>query len=117
MALLPRNGHALPQTHRRTRQCRADTLYGVVDYLAEYLNYLAFERGLSALTRENYGRDIRLLLALAEKQALSEIKSQHIRRFIATMHARGLSGRSIARSLSAWRGFYEFLCQRSGFSS
>jgi integrase/recombinase XerC len=88
-----------------------------VDYLAEYLNYLAFERGLSALTRENYARDIRSLITLAEKQALSEIKSQHIRRFIATLHARGLSGRSIARSLSAWRGFYDFLCQRSGFSS
>ena len=88
-----------------------------MNYLADYLNHLTFERNLSPLTRESYARDIRLLLNLADKQALSDIKAQHVRRFIGTMHGRGLSGRSIARSLSAWRGFYDFLCQRHGFNS
>jgi integrase/recombinase XerC len=33
-------------------------------------------------------------------------------RFIATLHGRGLSGRSLARMLSAWRTFYRFLLER-----
>lgn len=88
-----------------------------MDYLAEYLNHLAFERGLSSLTRENYARDIKLLLQLCDKQALQEIKPQHIRRFIAAIHSKGLGGKSIARILSAWRGFFDFLGRRHQFSS
>jgi len=88
-----------------------------VDYLAKYLDHLSFERGLSPLTRENYARDIRLLLELVDKQVLQSIQAQHIRRYIASLHGRGLSGRSLARSLSAWRGFFDFLVHRHGFSS
>jgi integrase/recombinase XerC len=87
-----------------------------VDLLADYLGYLAFERGLSPLTRENYGRDIKLLLGLVGGKPLQEIQSQHIRRFIATIHSQGLGGKSIARVLSAWRGFFEFLARRHGFT-
>jgi len=32
------------------------------------------------------------------------------------MHQRGLSGTSIARCLSSWRGFYKWGCRRCGFS-
>lgn len=88
-----------------------------MDYLGDYLKHLTFERGLSPLTRENYARDIRLLLKLADQQALSEIGPPHVRRFIASMHAAGLGGRSIARKLSAWRGFFDFLGRYHGFSS
>ncbi|CAG0986672.1 Tyrosine recombinase XerC [Methylophilaceae bacterium] len=88
-----------------------------MDYLASYLEHLAFERNLSPLTRENYARDIRLLLGLAEKLALEDLTSHHIRRFIASMHGRGLGGKSIARILSAWRGFFDFLIRRYGFTS
>ena len=34
------------------------------------------------------------------------------RRFLATLHARGLSGQSLARMLSAWRAFYRFAIER-----
>jgi integrase/recombinase XerC len=88
-----------------------------VDYLAKYLDHLSFERGLSPLTRENYARDIRLLLELVDKQNLQDIQAQHIRRFIANLHGRGLGGRSIARGLSAWRGFFDYLVQRHDFSN
>jgi len=33
-------------------------------------------------------------------------------RFVATLHGRGLSGRSLARMLSAWRAFYRDLIER-----
>ncbi len=36
----------------------------------------------------------------------------HIRRFVAQMHGQGLSGRSLARLLSAWRGFFLWLGER-----
>ncbi|HEY8118445.1 MAG TPA: tyrosine recombinase XerC [Methylophilaceae bacterium] len=88
-----------------------------MDYLAKYLDHLSFERGLSPLTRENYARDIRLLLELVDKQNLQDIQAQHIRRFIANLHGRGLGGRSIARGLSAWRGFFDYLVQRHDFSN
>jgi integrase/recombinase XerC len=83
-----------------------------VDYLASYLDHLAHERGLSPLTRENYARDIRALLQLAGETGLKELQTQHIRRFIATLHGRGLGGKSIARMLSAWRGFFSYLSRR-----
>jgi integrase/recombinase XerC len=83
-----------------------------MDHLAQYLDYLTFERGLSVHTRENYARDIRLLLTLAADQPLDSLQPQHIRRFIATLHGRGLGGRSIARMLSAWRGFFDHLGRR-----
>lgn len=87
-----------------------------MDYLADYLDHLTFERGLSPLTRENYARDIRHLLNLVGEQPLKDIQPQHIRRYIATIHSRGLGGRSVARSLSAWRGFFDFLARRHGFT-
>lgn len=90
----------------------------MIDYLHGYLDYLAHERGLSPLTRENYARDIRLLLQLADQQpSLNDLQPQHIRRYVATLHGGGLGGNSIARALSAWRGFFEYLGQRHGFKS
>lgn len=88
-----------------------------MNYLNEYLDYLSFERGLSPLTKENYARDIRHLLALAEEKPLSELNASHIRRYIAALHARNLGGKSIARILSAWRGYFEFLGLRQGYSN
>lgn len=88
-----------------------------MDYLTSYLQHLTFERGLSPLTRENYARDIKLLLSLADKIPLGELTSHHIRRFIGTIHGRGIGGRSIARHLSAWRGFFDYLTQQHGFTS
>lgn len=88
-----------------------------MDYLASYLDHLAHERGLSPLTCENYARDIRALLQLAGDTGLKELQTQHIRRFIATLHGRGLGGKSIARMLSAWRGFFSYLSRRHGLDN
>ncbi|MDP3742940.1 MAG: tyrosine recombinase XerC [Methylotenera sp.] len=85
-------------------------------YLNDYLQHLTFERGLSALTCKNYARDIHLLASLAEGASLESVKNIQVRRFIATMHGRGLSSKSIARALSAWRGFYDYLIGHKGFT-
>ena len=79
-----------------------DTLHG-------FLAHLRNERRYSPLTAENYARDIRRLFKLADPTPLGELKSHHIRRFVAQLHAQGLGGKSLARMLSAWRSFYNYL--------
>jgi integrase/recombinase XerC len=86
-----------------------------VDLLTEYLNFLNFERGLSPLTRENYARDIQQLFILSDGTALNALQTAHIRRYIASLHGKGLGGKSIARMLSSWRGFFDYLMQRHGY--
>jgi len=73
-----------------------------------YLEHLANERRLSRLTVANYARDIASLLALAGGVPLRRMDAQQIRRHVAQLHARGLDGRTLARMLSAWRGFLGF---------
>jgi len=85
-------------------------------YLNDYIQHLTFERGLSTLTCKSYARDIQLLESLADNANLELIKTQQVRRFIATMHSRGLSSNSIARALSAWRGFYDYLIHHKGYT-
>lgn len=81
-----------------------------------YLTHLAAERGLSEHTLSNYARDVRLLLQKIDSTALADIRVHDIRRIIATLHAKGLSGKSLARTLSAWRGFYHYLSKRHGYT-
>ena len=86
--------------------------------VSAYLDELAQQRRQSPHTVSNYRRDLRVLCELAGesgeagKTKLHEIQSHQIRRFVAQLHARGLGGRSLARTLSAWRGFYGWLGQR-----
>ena len=77
-----------------------------------WLAELAGQRRQSVHTIAAYRRDLALLIelaGLAGNLALAAIEPHHIRRFVAQLHARGLSGRSLARVLSAWRGFYRWL--------
>ena len=90
-----------------------------MNYLEAYLNHITFERGLSKLTQKNYARDIQLLLdnSVDNATSLNELKPANIRQLIAKIHGRGLGGKSIARMLSAWRGFFDYLVKQHSFSS
>jgi integrase/recombinase XerC len=77
-----------------------------------WLKELAEQRRLSPHTVEAYGRDLEALLEMAGATPLEQLQPQDIRRAIARLHARNLSGRSLARMLSAWRGFYRWLGKR-----
>ena len=81
-----------------------------------YISHLANERRLSPLTCENYSRDISTLLKLAAKIPLDQLKIHNIRRFVAQLHGKGISGRSLARMLSAWRGLYNYLARDHGYT-
>jgi integrase/recombinase XerC len=82
-----------------------------------YLDELAQQRRLSAHTVKNYGRDLDLLGELIGELpgecGFGAIETHHIRRFVAQLHGRGLGGRSLGRTLSAWRGFYRWLGQHA----
>lgn len=85
--------------------------------LKSYLDHLAGERRLAAHTVVNYRRDIEALIALAAGMPLDRLQTHEIRRFVAQLHARGLDGRSLARALSAWRGFFHYLARDHGYGS
>lgn len=85
-------------------------------HLDDYLQHLTFERGLSAHTLKNYTRDIQLLQGLAQDTDFAAIQNTQIRGFIAALHSRGLSSKTIARALSAWRGFFNYLIHHKGFT-
>jgi integrase/recombinase XerC len=74
-----------------------------------YLTHLRTERRLATNTLGAYARDLAVLEALAGDNALETLGSPHIRRFAAALHGKGRSPRSLARTLSAWRGFYDWL--------
>lgn len=71
----------------------------------------AFEQHLAtrpAHTRDAYRRDVKALQELADGAPLAQLSPAQLRRFLATLHARGLSGKSLARVLSGWRALYRF---------
>lgn len=76
-----------------------------------YLHELHVVRQLSLHTIKAYRADLQTLFdhVEAERCALTEVSNALIRRWMAELHAQGLSARSIARTLSAWRGFYDWL--------
>jgi integrase/recombinase XerC len=86
-------------------------------YLDGYLAWLRNEKQYSGLTAENYARDLRHLFELAEETPLADLKIHQIRRYIAQLHGHGLGGRSLARMLSTWRGFFKYLMRDHGLTS
>jgi integrase/recombinase XerC len=84
--------------------------------IAAYLDALKFERQLSPHTLESYTRELAVLQRLGAQHAanvdLTQLQSHHIRRMMAQLHGDGLSGRSIARALSAWRGWFKWMALR-----
>jgi len=77
--------------------------------IAEFLSHLQNERRLSPHTVSGYGRDLEALLAELGEAPLEQLQNPQVRRAAAKLHARGLSGHSIGRALSAWRTFYRWL--------
>lgn len=82
-----------------------------------WLGTLEHQRRLSPHTLANYSRALELLFKLKEEAPLRDLEAQHIRRFVARLHAAGLSGRTLALTLSAWRGLYQWLARQKGFAA
>jgi integrase/recombinase XerC len=82
---------------------------------ANVAHLAAFDGALAtrpAHTRNAYLRDARALALLAGDHDMARLAARELRRFLAMLHGRGLSGRSLARMLSSWRAFYRMLQDR-----
>ena len=80
--------------------------------LAEFIRHLASEKRHSPRTCDSYQRDLLRLanwLGSSGFVAWQRVTNHDLRRYVATLSREGLSGRSIARHLSATRRFYQFL--------
>lgn len=80
-----------------------------------FIDHLTYERRLSPLTCASYARDIRILLNYLSNGDLEQVQVANIRQMIAQSHGKGLSPKSLARILSAWRGFYHYLIRDHHF--
>ena len=81
------------------------------DLVREFLTYIQVEKGLSANTLQSYARDIAKLQSWAETnhKPIERLDRKDLREWIARMSRDGLAPSSISRSVSAARGFFNFL--------
>jgi integrase/recombinase XerD len=81
------------------------------DLVKEYLTYIQVEKGLARHTLESYARDLARLDALAAKsgKSVAELTRPDLRKWIAQLSREGLAPSSVARAVSAARGFFRFL--------
>ena len=87
------------------------------EQVAAYLAYLASQRRASAHTLSNYRRELLRLIELAGGLAPDALGAPQIRGFAGRLHAGGLAPRSVARALSAWRGFFRWRIRQLGAST
>ena len=81
------------------------------DLSKEFLNYIQVEKGLARQTLKSYAHDLKRLESWAAKsgKSLPELKRPDLRKWIASLSREGLAPSSIARAVSAARGFFRFL--------
>ncbi|MCI0452036.1 MAG: tyrosine recombinase XerC [Candidatus Latescibacteria bacterium] len=90
--------------------------------IERFRTHLAHERGLSPRTVEAYASDLASLSAfLAEhgkdRAQAGSVDATALRAYLAAEVARGLSGRSMMRRVSALRSFFRFLEKRGAIAS
>ena len=81
------------------------------DFVKEFLTYLQVEKGLARQSLESYKRDLIRLQSWANKndKQISALTRADLRKWIASLSREGLAPASIARTVSATRGFFKFL--------
>ena len=79
--------------------------------IRRYIRYLKLERNYSPNTIDAYRHDLHLLLIHLSGQGLTppDVKLDHLQRFAAWIHERGIGPKSQARILSGVRTFYHYL--------
>lgn len=90
------------------------------DYLDRFFIYLESERKYSKHTLSAYQRDIKAFnqyCAENGQTVWADINEAFVRRFVATQHRKGLSGRSLQRQLSAIRTLFNYLCRHYGLEN
>lgn len=81
------------------------------DLQKEFLTYIQVEKGLARHTLESYERDLTRLQkwAVGNGKEVAALTRADLRKWIASLSRDGLAPTSIARAVSATRGFFKFL--------
>jgi integrase/recombinase XerC len=82
----------------------------------DYLDALKHQRRLAGATLSNYARALEVLLQL-HKKPIATLEAAEVRRAVAILHSKGLSARTLALVLSAWRGWFTWLVRHRGFKA
>jgi integrase/recombinase XerC len=80
----------------------------------DYLDALKHQRRLSPATLRNYAHALELLLHFLAGEKPESVEPAQVRRAIALLHGKGLSPRTLALVLSAWRGWFRWLVRHRG---
>lgn len=83
--------------------------------IAEFLQYQHDVRAVSAHTLSGYGRDLQHFAAFCSQRpcaTAADVTEADVRHWVASLHRRGQSPRSIQRALSALRSLYRYLAER-----
>ncbi len=78
----------------------------------QFLSELSTQRRASRHTLAAYRADLGRLVQLAGGRSLAALTADDVRQYMTKLHASGLAPASIARTLSAWRSTYRWLCER-----
>ena len=78
----------------------------------QFLDHLARQRRLSPHTVAAYRGDLAELAELTGGRPLAQLLAADVRHALARLHASGIAPASLARKLSAWRGFFDWLGRR-----
>ena len=81
------------------------------DFIKDHLTYLQVEKGLARHTLDSYRRDLTRLDRWASKSGkpVADLTRPDLRKWIANLSREGLAPSSVARAVSAARGFFKFL--------
>lgn len=81
------------------------------DFAKEFLTYLQVEKGLARQSLDSYRRDLDRLQTWSNKNGkqVADLTRADLRKWIASLSREGLAPTSIARAVSATRGFFKFL--------
>ncbi|QWE16611.1 tyrosine recombinase XerC [Polynucleobacter sp. AP-Nino-20-G2] len=92
----------------------SQTLAELHPLVQEYLHELHVLRQLSPHTLKAYRMDLSELQTFAADDSVELLKvtNAHVRRWAGRMHSKDKSSRTIARALSAWRGWYDWLTEK-----
>ena len=84
-----------------------------MDWLADFLEYIAADKGCSPLTVQSYGVALRqfreFFTGLDATWTWTDVDADVVRRWVAARRAEGIHPRTLQRSLSALRSFYRYL--------
>src|SRR6185295_11134709 len=81
------------------------------DLVKDHLTYLQVEKGLARHSLDSYRRDLARLDRWANKagKPVADLTRADLRKWIANLSREGLAPSSVARAVSAARGFFKYL--------